>query len=226
MGHGRRTRPGHRRDLRGHRTLRPSAPEKGRLFAVDRHRKPGPAGRRHAPGQRVGVAGGEFRPPAVAQERLEAHHAAVQQRPESVRVLRDEPTPESEVDQRRPLGLFPLRHDGVGTCRGRVRVDGHVDDGGDAARGGRQAARRPSLPVVATRRVEVHVGVDRAREQGQARGVDHLGGGSAGAGLGHRDDGAIGDHDITRRATEQASAYDQFGLHRPAAVSGSFVSIE
>ena len=128
------------------------------------------------------------------------------------------------------LGHRPLGRDGVGIGGGRVRVDGHVDHGGDAARRGGQAAGRPSFPVVAPRRVEVHVGVDRAREHGQARGVDHPAAAPPAPGSVTVDDGAASDHDITRRAIDQASAYDQFGLHLTLsflpAVSGHFVSIQ
>ena len=70
----------------------------------------------------------------VDEEALEADHARVEQRLHRTEARRCHPAPEPDVDTELSFGGMPLGGQGVGVDGGRDTVDGHVDQGRDAAR--------------------------------------------------------------------------------------------
>jgi hypothetical protein len=101
----------------------------------------------------------------VEQEALEPEHAGVVQAAQLPQVARDRPTPEAHVDEALALGALALDLEGGHVHGRRDRVQRHVDDGGHAAGGGGPGGGREPLPLGAAGLVDVHVGVDQARQQ-------------------------------------------------------------
>ena len=126
----------------------------------------------HALEQRLVVGLLEVADPRVAHERLEADHATVGELVEPVDVAGNEPAPECEVDERRAVGGRDLEVERGAVDRRRRRVQRHVEEARPTTgREGRAAGREP-LPVGAARIVEVHVRIDDAGEDVEARCVD------------------------------------------------------
>ncbi|KAJ6441077.1 LOW QUALITY PROTEIN: hypothetical protein O9K51_06871 [Purpureocillium lavendulum] len=106
------------------------------------------------------------------QEALEAADASVDERAQVVGVAGDDAAVEADVDPAlAPAGAQLLVEVGDGGGGGDG-VEGHVDDGGDAAAGRGARARPEALPLGAAGLVEVDVGVDEARQQQPRRVVD------------------------------------------------------
>ena len=143
-----------------------------RALGVDGDGEAERGGALHAGAERVVVDRLEVVDPRVAHERLEADHAAGGELVEAVEVAGHEPAPQREVHGRAAGRRGDLGVEGGAVDGGRVGVERHLDAGGGAARGERGGARRPALPVGAARVVEVHVGVDRPREDVQPARVD------------------------------------------------------
>ena len=101
----------------------------------------------------------------VEQEALEADDARLEQRPQLVDVARHGPAPEGDVGRDLAVRRRSFHVQRLDGGRRRDRVEGHVDDRGDAAgdRGARR--RREALPVRAPRLVDVDVAVDQAGQE-------------------------------------------------------------
>ena len=126
--------------------------------------EPGDLG--HRGGELVLVQLGELVHAGGREEALEAVDACVVQRLEVLHVVGQGPAPEADVDVRLAAGDVLLGAQVVHRRRGRQGVEGHVDEGGDAA-GGRGAGGGPeALPLGAARVVHVDVRVDQAGQQG------------------------------------------------------------
>ena len=105
----------------------------------------------------------------IDEEALEADHAGVEQRTHRSEARRRHPTPEPDVDTELSLGRVALGRQGIGVDRGRDAVDGHVDEGRDAARScGCRGGGEP-LPGRVARLAHVHVSVDNAGEHDGVR---------------------------------------------------------
>src|SRR5690606_31069823 len=116
-------------------------------------------------GQPVLVEVRELLDPGGRQERLEAEHPGLVQGPQVLGVVRQGAAPEADVDVRLAGGDPLLGAQVVHRRGGREGVEGHVDEGGDAA-GGRGAGGGPeALPLGAAGVVDVDVGVDQAGQQ-------------------------------------------------------------
>ena len=107
----------------------------------------------------------ELRDAGVEQEAFEAEHARFVQAPEVVDVPGDGATPEAHIDVGLLGGHGPFDLQGGDVHGGRQAVQGHVDDGGDAAGRGRAGRRGEAFPFGAAGFVDVHVGVHQAGQQ-------------------------------------------------------------
>src|SRR4051794_20514537 len=208
---GEQQRPADRLDL-GDRRARaqvvadPGAPlaagaggERGRdrlALRVDGDRQAQARGGAHAPQEREGVGHRELGDAAGRHERLEANDAARRELVEALDVVRDEPAPQREVDERGALRGGALAVERGGVDRGRLGVERHVDGGRRAAGGERAGAGLEALPRGAARVVEVHVGVDHAGEHVEAGGVDLFARRALFERGRDRDDPPVGDADV------------------------------
>ena len=197
-------RPAHRFDL----ALGPVASELG-VLAV--HRDGHVVGRGHrAPGGQGGLVDGrEVVPAAGAGERLGAGRAGRQHRGQHTDRRRDEPGPQCDVDAAAGAGGGDLGLERGERGRRWIAVDRHVDHRRDPAGHGRCAATIEPLPRLASRVVEVDVGVDRAGQYEEPAGVDDERTGAArGSGRGQLDDHAVDRHHV--------EVGDPLGQHHPA----------
>ena len=101
----------------------------------------------------------------VEQEALEADDARLVQRPQLVEVAGDGAAPERDVGRDLAVRRLPFHVQRVDGRRRRDRVEGHVDDRGDAAGDGGPRRGGEALPLGAPGLVDVHVAVDQAGEQ-------------------------------------------------------------
>ena len=111
----------------------------------------------------------------VGQEALHAEDPGTEQLGQPPGVARHRAAPEADVDEDLSVRGCPLRLERGRVQRRRDAVERHVDDGGHPA--GRRGPRRgrEALPLGAARLVDVHVGVDQARQQHLVVGeLDHL----------------------------------------------------
>ena len=108
---------------------------------------------------------GELLDAGVHQEALETEDAGGVQRGQFPQVPGHGAAPEADVDEALALGTPALHVQRGDVDRRRDAVERHVQDRGDAAGGGRPRRRREALPLGASGFVDVHVGVDEAREE-------------------------------------------------------------
>ena len=110
--------------------------------------------------------------PAGRDERLEGGDAGVGQGREVVQVPGNDPAHRAVVDPALIFGGFELQFERLDRRRGGDRVEGHLDERGDAARGHRLGAGFVAFPFGAARFRDVHVRVDHAGHHVEPRGVD------------------------------------------------------
>ena len=144
------------------------------VLGVHGDRQPEPGGDRHALVERDVVDVGELVDARVRHERLQADHAALGELLEPVEVAGHEAAPEAEVDARRGPRRLELGVEGGAVEHRRRRVQRHVEERREAARGQRGAAGREPFPVRAAGLVEVHVRVQPAGQDEQAARVELL----------------------------------------------------
>ena len=158
---------------------------------------------RHALVERHVVGVLELVDAAVGHERLEADHAALGELLEPVGVARDEAAPEPEVDARScARAAASLASKPAPSIVGGRRVQRHVEERREPARGERGAAGREPFPVRPAGLVEVHVRVQPAGEDVQPGRVD-LVPRPGQLGLDRRDH-AVGDADVSALARRPA----------------------
>jgi hypothetical protein len=102
---------------------------------------------------------------------LESSHAAFGEHLKLVEVVRLDPTPQREVDQRGSFRSGELEIEALSVAGGRVGVERHLHEGGYAPRRERSGARREAFPVGAPRLAEVGMSVDRTGEEVEPRRV-------------------------------------------------------
>jgi hypothetical protein len=107
----------------------------------------------------------ELRDAGVEQEALEPDDTRLVQRPELVEVARHGAAPERDICGDLACRRLAFHVQRIDAGRGRDRVEGHVDDRGDATRDRGAGRGGEALPLGAPRLVHVHVAVDQAREQ-------------------------------------------------------------
>ena len=117
----------------------------------------------------------EFFDTGIGQETLEPEHAGVVQRSQVGHVAGNGTAPEAHVDEAILFRCFAFHLERSDVDRRRKAVQGHVDDRGDAARGGGPGGAGEALPLGATGIVDVHVGVHQAGEQHLVGGQRHDG---------------------------------------------------
>ena len=130
---------------------------------------PSRAADRHALVERHVVGVRELVDAAVGHERLEADDAALGELLEVVEVAGHEAAPEAVVDARRGSRGRSLASNAAPSIVGGRRVQRHVEERREAARGQRRGAGLQPFPVRAARLVEVHVRVEAARAARAAR---------------------------------------------------------
>jgi hypothetical protein len=119
----------------------------------------------------------EFIHPGVQQEAFEPEDAVVVKGPQILLIPRNRAAPEPHVHERVVACEQPLVLQGRGVHGGGNRIQRHVHDGRDAARGGRPSGAGETFPLCPTWFVDVHVRVHQAGNQGFVVGqVHHLGG--------------------------------------------------
>ena len=165
-------------------------------FGVDEQRLAalGQDGQGHTEG--VLVHGAKLLDPRRHQESLEAGDTRVHEAGQLSSVARDDAAPEGAVHEdpapsRLALGLESDDRRGGGNA-----VEGHVDQGGDAARRRGARGRVEALPLGPSRLVDVDVGVDQAGHQDAVARVEHLHPCRGRAGRRHRLDLSFADPDV------------------------------
>ena len=132
---------------------------------------------RHRVGECVVVHGGELGQPGVAEEALHADRAGGEEIGQFVHVAWHQTRVEGGVDMELVLGGALLDVPRVERRRHRQRIQWHVDDGRDPARGGGGGAGVEAFPGLAgfggPGVVEVDVGVDEPGQQGCIAEVGH-----------------------------------------------------
>ena len=151
---------------------------------------------RHALVQRQVVARLEVVNAAIGHEGLEAHNPALGQFVQALNVARHDAAPQAEVHQRGSLRRCQFQIESGSVNRGRVGVEGHVEEGGRASRCQCARARGKTLPFGAARLVEVQVGVNHTWEDVQPRRVK-LGIARALDGGGNLHDPPVGHGDVS-----------------------------
>ena len=109
--------------------------------------------------------GGELLDARLDQEALETADTGLDEGKQLVGVAGDHAAVEANIDPALVLGSSEFYLEAVKGGGGRDGVQGHVDDGGDTARGCRPRAGRETFPFCAAGLVEVNVGVDKAGDK-------------------------------------------------------------
>src|ERR1051325_1925783 len=130
----------------------------------------------HACTQRKVIDVRELVDAAGAHERLEPNDTAGVQFLELVEIVRHQSAPQGEIGEGTGFGCRPLLIEAVAVERGGMGIERHVEEYRATAR--RQGARAgfDSFPMRAARFIEVDMGIDKAWENVEARGIDHLAG--------------------------------------------------
>jgi hypothetical protein len=101
----------------------------------------------------------------VDEETLEATDAGLNERQQLVRVPGDDTAIKADINPALALAGSKLHLEPLEGGGGRDGIQGHVDDGGDTARGGGLGTRLEALPLGAARLVEVDMCIDQARDK-------------------------------------------------------------
>ncbi len=141
-------------------------------LGVDRDRQSQPRRFAHAFVQREIVRARKFRQARIAEEGLEADHAAFRQRRQLAEVARHDSAPQREVRDGGAFQRRALLRKGRAIDGARRRVERHIEEGRAAPRCQRPASRRRAFPVGAARFVEVQVIVDHSGEDSQPARID------------------------------------------------------
>ena len=139
--------------------------------------------------------------PLGAHERFQADHAAVPQCRNLIEIAGDQSAPKREVSMCGSFGSAPLFRERRGVAGRWMRVERHIEKGRGAARGAGAGAGGDAFPVGAAGLVEMHVGIDDARQHEQACRIEFR----RRAALGKRSDFSLRDSDcgVWMRASDE-----------------------
>ena len=113
----------------------------------------------------------EFVNAARYQKAFESEDACFPQRPELRRISRNHTAPESNIHPQFPFGSSQFFAKAPGCRRGGNAVEGHLDQGGDAACGGRAGCCRKSFPVRSAWLIDVDVRIHQPRHDHGITGI-------------------------------------------------------